>query len=387
MENFASDTQIHANSIRTFANLFAFFILLGFSFSQGNLSTTSKKASKLYQKADKKYKERDFEAAITFLEEAVQMDNSFFEAYIRMGSLYNALGLLDSVYSKFGSYLKTAPDPIVSVLERMSFMAFDRGEYQVSSSYLKQFLGKVPEREKDRDIQLLLASLQFSSQQLQSPLKIEVKELPIAINRYKLQYLPAITVDGRTMIYTKRDVFSSDEDIVISYKTNGSWEPSQSISARINTPLNEGACTVSADGRTMIFTSCDRRDAYGSCDLFISRKVGTSWSKPKNLGKQINSQYWESQPSLSADGKTLYFSSNRPGGFGGRDIWVSYNQNDQWGRPKNLGGTVNSFKDETTPFIHFNGNSLYFSSNSYPWNGGIRSLSNRKARFNMDKCR
>ncbi|MEM9680499.1 MAG: OmpA family protein, partial [Bacteroidota bacterium] len=201
--------------------------------------------------------------------------------------------------------------------------------------------------------------------------ELKITELPKEINKYKLQYLPAMTVDDNTLVYTKRDQFSSDEDIVVSYKKEGRWSNSISISDKINTSLNEGAATISADGRTMIFTSCDRRDSYGSCDLYMSRKVGDRWSRPKNLGNRVNTKYWESQPSLSADGKTLFFASNRPGGFGKRDLWVTYFKDNFWTNPSNLGENVNSFKDETTPFIHFNNQTLFLSSNSYPGMGGF----------------
>ncbi|MEM7297255.1 MAG: hypothetical protein AAF391_03200, partial [Bacteroidota bacterium] len=370
MEDFDSDTQVHANSLRVLILILLTVFFLP-SFSQSNLSTSNKKASKLYIKADKKYKERDFESALALLEEAAIKDATFFEAYARMGSLYNALGQLDSVYSKFTNYIQVAPDPIASILERTASLAFDRGHYLRAEEFLYLFLQKVPEKENDRNVVLLSESIAFAKEQLKNPLGIEIAELPPTINSYQLQYLPAITIDQSTMIYTKRDVFSSDEDIVVSNKEDGEWKPSQSISSRINTSLNEGACTISADGRTMIFTSCDRRNAMGSCDLFISTKTGERWSRPKNLGRSINSRYWESQPSLSADGKTLFFASNRPGGFGGRDIWVSGNEDGQWSKPRNLGSRVNSFKDETTPFIHFNGETLFFSSNSHPGMGGF----------------
>ena len=370
MENFTSDTQIHERTLRVVLTI----CLIGISIllpGQSNLSTSSKKAQKLYFKADKEYKNRDFESAIELLHEATLVDNSFYEAYLRKGSLYNALGLEDSVYANFSKYVEYSPNPSASVLERLAHMAFDRGYYLKSKEFLDGFLEKVPEKAEDREIDLLMRSIPFALEQLENPLTIEIEELPEEINRYGLQYLPAMTVDEKTMVYTKRNAFSSDEDIVVSYKNNGLWSPSESISDRINTPLNEGAATISADGRTMIFTACDRRDSYGSCDLYISRKTGESWSRPKNLGKTVNSKYWESQPSLSADGRTLFFASNRPGGYGGRDLWVTIRREKDWSLPKNLGSEVNSFKDETTPFIHFNGQTLYFSSNSYPGLGGF----------------
>lgn len=371
MEDIITDSQIHGHSLRS---LLLILILLLFSFagsSQSALSTDNKKARKLYEKADKKYRERDFIGAITLLEEAVQEDSNFSEAYIRMGSLYQAMGNEDSVYSTFQKYVYVTPDPLASVFEKLSFMAFDRGEYGKAQTLLNQFLSRVPERAPSPEIQLLNKSLEFARNQLSKPQNsIEVQPLPKEINRFKLQYLPSITIDNASIFYTKRDDVRGDEDIVVSYFKEDKWQPAQSVSSRINSPLNEGACSVSADGRTMIFTSCDGKYSLGSCDLYITKRVGEVWSQPKNIGKPVNSIYWESQPSLSADGKTLYFSSNRKGGFGGRDLWVSRNINGKWSEPENLGSSINSPRDETTPFIHPNGASLYFSANGYPGMGG-----------------
>ena len=370
MENITSNPQIHGHPLRQVLLL----LLACGSFcaiAQPPLSSTDKKAIKTYQKADKKAKERDFESAIALFDQATQSDNSFYEAYLRKGSLYNALGNEDSVYVNFTRYTALAPSPSASVLEKLSFMAFDRGHYDQSEAHLTSFLKIVPEKKSDRNIDLLARSLRFAENQLQKSDEIGITQLPQEINRYGLQYLPTMTVDQKTLVFTKRDQFSSDEDIVVSYFENGKWNPAVSVSQRINSSANEGAATISADGRTMIFTACDRRDTYGSCDLYITYKSGEVWSRPENLGKRVNSKYWESQPSLSADGRTLYFTSSRPGGFGGRDIWVTYKTEEQWGNPENLGSQVNSFKDETTPFAHFNGLTLFFSSDSYVGMGGF----------------
>lgn len=370
MENIPSNTQVHGYTLKWALIVICTLLQSGFIYSQ-ELSTESKKARKLYEKADKKYQDRDFYGALEYLEESVKEDPSFFEAYIRMGSFYNALGQEDSVYSKFSSYVKTAPDPIASVLEKLAYMAFDRGEYENANHILNQFLKRVPERATSFEIDLLSRSIDFAVSELESSKdSVEMKLLPEEVNRFRLQYLPSVTIDDASMFYTKRDDVKGDEDIVVSQKKDGKWLPGQSVSSRINTPLNEGACTVSADGRTMIFTSCDGRNSLGSCDLYISKKSGDTWSYPKNLGQPVNSIYWESQPSLSADGKTLYFSSNRRGGFGGRDLWVSESRNGKWSEPRNLGKEINTRKDETTPFIHTNGVSLYFSGNGYPGMGG-----------------
>jgi outer membrane protein OmpA-like peptidoglycan-associated protein len=121
----------------------------------------------------------------------------------------------------------------------------------------------------------------------------------------------------------------------------------------------------------MYFTACNRPDGLGRCDIYFSMIDGKNWSLPKNIGAPVNSEYWESQPSISADGKTLYFVSNRPGGIGGMDIWITeMDENGEWGEPYNAGDVINTPGDETTPFIHFDGKTLYFSSNGRPNLGG-----------------
>ena len=148
------------------------------------------------------------------------------------------------------------------------------------------------------------------------------------------------------LIFTRREGNgpNDDEDLVICNKDeNGRWKTPVSISPNINTRLNEGTCTISADGRKIIFTSCAGRDGVGSCDLYETIKVGKDWTTPKNLGRNVNSMEWESQPSLSADGRKLYFVSDRRSGFGQRDIWVStLDDNGQWTKAVNAGKPINS---------------------------------------------
>jgi outer membrane protein OmpA-like peptidoglycan-associated protein len=190
-----------------------------------------------------------------------------------------------------------------------------------------------------------------------------------------MQYFPVLTADQRQLIFTRRagDGPNDDEDLMVSKKDEqGRWMAPESISKNINTQLNEGTCSISADGRRLIFTSCSGRDGIGSCDLYESVKEGEVWTTPKNLGRNVNTSEWESQPSLSADGRTLYFVSDRRAGVGRRDIWIS-TLNDEtgtWTKAINAGGQINSPFDEISPFIHANDRTLYFASNGLPGFGG-----------------
>ena len=121
------------------------------------------------------------------------------------------------------------------------------------------------------------------------------------------------------------------------------WQKAKNIGTPINTEKSEGAQSISADGKTMVFTACLRKGGYGSCDIYISKKVGSKWTKPLNIGPAINSKYKETQPTLSPNGKTIYFVSTRPGGKGKFDIWLSKLQrNGQWSVPENLGDNINT---------------------------------------------
>lgn len=195
-----------------------------------------------------------------------------------------------------------------------------------------------------------------------------------SINMFQVQSNPVLTADQSQLIYSMR-LFrgaQSDENIVIANRLeDGSWSKPDHISKIINTPLSEGSATISGDGKTLVFTSCNKRNTVGGCDLYISQKNGTEWSEPKNMLAPVNSAAWESNPALSPDGKTLYFSSDRKGGKGGKDIWVtSLQPNGDWDYPENLGMVVNTNKNEVTPFIHADNSHLYFASDGFMGMGG-----------------
>ena len=370
MENINTITQIFKCPLIIHCCLLAFFFIHTTEIISQQI-TTNKKSKKFYLKAEEKYKLRDFETALKFLRKSSMEDPSFTLPYLQMAKIYQALGQIDSSYKTLSKYINTSRFPSTRALQNYSAIAFDRGHYEQAQNSLDKLLKQKPSLNTNREISLLSKNLHFVKKQLQNHEKINVKKLDGSINKYKLQYLPTITVDQSTMVFTKRDSIYDDEDIVISHKSGNIWSEPVSISSVINTPLNEGACTISADGRKMIFTSCDRSDSRGSCDLYVSEKNGEQWTKPSNLGSNINTKYWESQPSLSADGKILYFSSNRPGGLGGKDLWMSKQIDGKWQLPKNLSPDINTFKDEITPFIHPNGVTLYFSSTGHVNMGGF----------------
>ncbi|MEQ8474560.1 MAG: OmpA family protein [Marinoscillum sp.] len=326
----------------------------------------SKKAIKFTEKAEEAIKQRQFDAAKEYLNKAISADANYTAPYFRLSTIYNLYLQFDSAALYYNRALSVMKEGEITqkMWERAAGLNYGVGNYEEAFRAISH-VSNPDER--------LSASIQLSKESVERGIQINQEELPEAINAYELQYFPTLTVDENTIIYTKRNsgAPSSDEDLMISTRINGQWIPAQSISKEINTPFNEGASTISADGRTLIFTACEGRPSFGSCDLYITQREGNKWTKPENIGATVNSRYWESQPSLGADGRVLYFASNRPGGVGKRDLYVTKITAKGWSTPQNLGREINTQYDETTPFAHVNGKTLFFSSEGHPGLGGF----------------
>lgn len=238
------------------------------------------------------------------------------------------------------------------------------GRYQQALINFRLFKSLLPESSPtilkvDQEIR----QLEFIIQSLDSPKDIQLKPLGKSINTDSYEYLPQFTMDNSTLIFTRR--FFGQEDLFEARFNDTVYEVTPL--EEINTLENEGAHSLSADGNTLILTQCHERKGFGNCDLYRSKKISSGkWSKPSNLGQRLNTRHWDSQPSLSADGRTLYFASKREGGYGGSDLWVSYQRSDgRWSVPKNLGSEINTTGNEESPFIHADGKTLYFRSTAH----------------------
>ncbi len=359
------------------------FLWLGLGYNnalgQAKYSTKSKKAIQYYNESDNFRVRGQYGQAIGLLSKALQKDDEFVEAYIRLGIIYKAMKDTDAAAKSFEKAISLKPDDV-----RYGIAYFYAGElylqlndYEKALDRLKKFTAyKAGSRAIREHARELVGNAEFGLKNDKVVADFSPRRLPDVVNAFPMQYFPVLTVDQKTLIYTMRRGTTSeyDEDLVVCTKSDdGEWSRPETLSRNINSRFNEGTCTISADGRTLIFTSCFGRKGYGSCDLYISHKTGKEWSSPENMGRTINSSSWDSQPSLSPDGRTLYFVSNRAGGKGGsRDIWMTQLQEDNtWSVPESLDRSINTEKDEVSPFIHANNKTLYFSSNGRPGFGGF----------------
>lgn len=194
--------------------------------------------------------------------------------------------------------------------------------------------------------------------------KITPENCGPAINTTDMEYLPSFTVDGGALYFTRR--IQGQEDIYLSEQVNDQWTKANPLD-EVNTTENEGAHSIAPDGSFLTYTGCGKRDGKGGCDLYFSIKEEGSFRKAFHPGAPLNTNKNETQPCLAENGRTLFFASDRQGGYGGMDIWFSRLQkNGKWGEPINCGRVINTTSDELTPFLHADGSTLYFTSGGHP---------------------
>ena len=343
-------------------------------------SVVDGRAIKLFQEGEMLLTLKKYPEALLKFQAALAREESFLEAYqkatqllltqgrfqeaetlalqgkLRLGPLNKQYlvdfgWLLTNVYLKQGKFEEAVVE--FQTVEQEATVIFKQGGYFLEMKNKMDFLRKLLAQKKE----------------------IEKEILPAPLNGFALQYFPVLTADGKQLFFTRRGGTAAfdKEDIFTSQSISvQEWTSPQGISSKINSSYNEGTCSVTADGNFLIFTSCDAPDSHGSCDLYSVEKVEGEWQSPRNMGSKINSSFWDSQPSLSADGRFLFFSSDRRGGLGANDIWYAARKADGgWSEAKNMGATINTEKDEISPFLFFNNETLFFASDGHLGLGGM----------------
>lgn len=248
------------------------------------------------------------------------------------------------------------------------------GNYSAARNCVQQFL-KFPKLSAAEQMlaNKLLSDCDFGEEAIKHPVPFEPVNLGPGVNSRLNEAGPYLTADEKYLYFTRleEDLNYAQEDIYFSIKTGDKYAPASPVSDAINTfEHGEGSVCISASGKYLMFTSYDRNDGMGNADIYMARKTGEKWERANNLGTPINSPGWEGAPSLSADGRTLFFAAVRSGGSGERDIWMSQlADNGTWGTPVNLGDSINTPFNEESPYIHPDGQTLYFASNGWPGMG------------------
>jgi flagellar motor protein MotB len=352
---------------------------LGVVYSQ-NLHTSSNKALKVYNEGVSAFDFIDFNKAEIDFKEAISIDSNFFEAYMMLGELFSKQSRYGEASLNYRKAVKIDSLYFKPVFFNLAYAELMSGDYFRALVHFNVYQAQEGMLQATKTTAAkYIKNCEFALNAIKKPVPFKPVSVGPGINTTDDEYWPSITADGLTMMFTRQPNMINNpgfngvvqEDFYISNFTGNTWQKAFNAGAPLNTIQNEGAQSISSDGSYMYFTACNRPGGLGNCDLYFSAFSNGKWSEPYNLGRPVNTSHWESTPSISADGRTLFFSSGRPGGFGGKDIWLArLNENNKWAEPVNLGSEINTAGNEMSPFIHFDGRTLYFASDGLAGMGG-----------------
>lgn len=377
------------------------FVFVSCGTAQQGYSVSSKKAVNYFEAGlqqpriglDPRTGGPDYQGGIELIKKALEKEPNFWEAHAAISEFYELtrnnkaaiFHLEESLRLNPNQTATGAPFYFLANLLRLE------GRYEESNQRIAQYMTY---RQANPDMQAAARNMEvsndFAINAMKNPVPYDPRNVGPGINTSDPEYFPTITVDGETILFTRRiednrvlGPYKQQEDFFVSnLSENQIWLKAVPMPPNVNTVNNEGAPTLSADGRSLIFVACpdatgenygENRYGRGSCDLFYTKRIGKLWTNPKNLPGGVNTSNWETQPSLSSDGKTLYFIRgvrNRDGSKSS-DIYTSTLQEDgTWSNAVALPSTVNSPLEEESVLIHPDGRTLYFGSKGHVGMGG-----------------
>jgi len=348
-----------------------------------------KKAEKLYDQAMSAYKQGKNAEATRLLNEVIDAESAFVDAYFVLGLMQvkKREPNIKEAEKHFLKVIELCPDYDAYTYYYLGDIFFGAERWDESAKYLDRFLLDVEKIKNDEDYERavnLLNYANFFSESYRNPKPFRPVVVE-GISTIENEYLPIISPDGQIALYTREiKLLPARNELVqrsgfkerfmySNQSFDGTFEAGEEMPEPFNVFDNEGGATLTADNNRLYYTVCQRtKGAYLNCDIFYSDNAYEDWSSIQSIGKAINQpDSWESQPSISADGKTLYFVSDRSGGYGGYDIYQSVmDDNGVWGAPENLGKLINTNGNEKAPFIHSDSKTLYFSSDGRVGMGG-----------------
>ena len=324
---------------------------------------------KLLKMGDKELKDGYVNQAISYYQQADSIVPGNILINLRLGAAYlesdlkhRALPYLEKAY---------ALDPYVDVnIEYMMGLAHQYNyHFGDARKHYTKYQGI--NRQAEPYIKQRLQECQVGDSLIMSPQPVDIINLGSVVNSSAHDYTPVISADETVLVFTSRRKGSTGgevtkdnqyfEDIYIASKNGDDWSKPKGISKNVNHEFHDAATALSPDGKQLFLY----KESNGG-DLYLSSAKGNDWTEAEPLPSPINSEHWETSGSITADGKRFYFASNRPGGLGGLDLYYCDKLADgKWGEAVNVGAPINTPHDEDSPFIHADGETLYFSSNGH----------------------
>ncbi len=363
--------------------LFAFVLLIILPAGIYAQKTTSsqKKIETLYNEALTLSQQGNSLKSVQRLYEILKLDSTYYLARFALADLNHEAGKSEEEIENLERGLAHSGDSYPAGFKFLAEALYKKGDYSEALTRIEHY--STLKKTINPAEQLLLASCRFASEAVKHSVTFQPVDPGDSINTEAEEYWPSLNAEANELVFTRlitkdkegEKIAYPQEDFYYSLSDSGRWHKAKPLGPPVNTEENEGAQTLSADGRLLIFTGCGRGDGIGSCDLYISVNKDGKWTLPVNMGEPVNSGAWESQPSLSADGETLYFVSSRKGGKGNMDIWkaektgASPDGVPQFGNVTNV-AELNTPGNDLSPFIHADGKTFYFASDGRPGMGG-----------------
>lgn len=339
-----------------------------------------KKAVKAYEAAEEAFQKRDYKKAHQQLLKAVLEDPNYAEAWLLEGEV--GMETEDYDLAVLGYENALASDSLLFPPAAISLARLydTQGNYKREIALLRWYLSKEFNNTFiEATANELLEKATFRDWAVCHPVAFEPENLGTSINSSNEEYVNMLSFDGTQLLFTRKISLDNDyqkEFLFVSHLDNGQWtEPQPLAFSDFPKDVDPGAAFISADGKKLYLTGCGwSRDS--SCDIYVSEWKDGRWAIPQPLSENINTRSWESQPCVSSDGKELYFVSRRSGQA---DIFCSKRNIDgTWGEPQNLGDPINTKGTEMAPFLHPDGRTLYFSSDTHIGMGGFDLFMSRR---------
>lgn len=347
---------------------FGFFFVLLF-WNAPKLAAQKKNDDiKIYQKAVDAFEHKNFASSISLLETLLKKNERNAEATLFLYQVYAEAKQYQKSINAFEKLMQIDTTIFLPYIVKYASQYMVLGNYDKAASILESYKSTLPSYLKSKAFELL--SICSYAQMHPTQSEIKVTNAGDSVNTADAEYFPSITVQDSLFLFMRRTNFKR-EDFYTSTLTKNKFSKASPLSDDLNIEEKKGSMSLTQDLNTLYYAADYNEKGFGRYDIYKVTKTKKGWSEPKNLGKNINSDYWDSAPSIAPDNQALYFCSNRPGGYGGIDIYVTYkNEKGFWEEAVNMGPTINTTGDEQAPFIHADNKTLYFSSNGWPGFGG-----------------
>ncbi len=356
--------------------LISIFVFLGFacsSYGQSYIKQSSKKLKSKFAKSAQLASQNKYEEAIKLCNQILKKEKDNLDVLLRRSSYLASIKKFSAAEKGFKEAINLNPSYDPRMYYSLGKTQFALKNYEEASTNFGLFLQhNKKESSLVKKAHLFQSQSSFIAEAIKNPVPFDPVRMDPEINTNKWECLPYLSADGSSLLYLTIDPKENDpskKQRLYSSQFDGNKFLKGEPFSGFNYPFGEGAHCLSPNGQVIVFTSCDfgnspKRTSYGGCDLYISYFDQGKWTTPRNLGNNVNTRYWDSQPTISSDNKSIIFSSKRKGGLGGADLYETrLMSNGEWSKASNLGEQINTTGDDESPFMHPDGQSFYFRSN------------------------